>query len=499
VSDHTQAEKSNLLVQKFFEGMSLVDSDIASFNNFIEHQLQRVVDANKAIEPTIIPHNVEEFKIKFDRIWVKKPEMTEADGSKRNIFPIEARLRKISYAAPCFIEVSAHINGVQRESFTTQVGSMPIMLKSKYCHLNKLSKEELVEHGEDPNDLGGYFIINGTEKVLISVEDLAANRLLVSKENVGVSEYVGKMFSEGASFKIPHTFEKLKDGMFYLSFTRVKRIPLIVIIKALGLTKDEDIMTFISRERQFDSVLVNLFEFADIKTDEEALDYIAKKTGITQAKEIRIERMKEIMDRYLLPHLGTTPKDRIFKAYNLCKLLKKFILVSTGELPLDDKDHYANKRLKLSGDLLADLFTVNLKVLINDLLYNFQRIVKRGKFPSIKVIIRDKLLTQRIYSSMATGSWVGGRKGISQRMDRANFIAAMSHLQRVVSPLSASQENFEARELHPTHAGRLCCMETPEGTNIGLRKNLALLSRVSLETPEDELIKCMKNLGLKTI
>ena len=499
MSSQAQAEKTNLLVRKYFEGMSLVDSDIASFNDFIENQLQRIVDANKVIEPTIIPHNVEEFKIKFDRIWVKKPEMTEADGSKRNIFPIEARLRKISYAAPCFIEVSAHINGVQRESFTTQVGSMPIMLKSKYCHLNKMPREELVEHGEDPNDLGGYFIINGTEKVLISVEDLAANRLLVEKENVGVSEYVGKMFSEGASFKIPHTFEKLKDGIFYLTFTRVRRIPLIVIIKALGLTKDEDIMTFISRERQFDSVLVNLFEFADIKTDEEALDYIAKKTGITQAKEIRIERMKEIIDRYLLPHLGTTPRDRIFKAYNLCKLLKKFIRVSTGELPVDDKDHYSNKRLKLSGDLLADLFTVNLKVLINDLLYNFQRIVKRGKFPSIKVIIRDKLLTQRIYSSMATGSWVGGRKGISQRMDRANFIAAMSHLQRVVSPLSASQENFEARELHPTHAGRLCCMETPEGTNIGLRKNLALLSKVSLETPEDDLMKCMKSLGLKTL
>jgi DNA-directed RNA polymerase beta subunit len=169
---------------------------------------------------------------------------------------------------------------VQRESFTTQIGSIPIMLKSKYCHLHKMSKDELVQHGEDPNDLGGYFIINGTEKVLISVEDLAANRLLVSKENVGVSEYVGKMFSEGASFKIPHTVEKLKDGMFYLTFTRVRRIPLIVIIKALGLTKDEDIMMFISRERQFDSVLVNLFEFADIKTDEEAIDY--QKTGYTR-------------------------------------------------------------------------------------------------------------------------------------------------------------------------------------------------------------------------
>ncbi|MBW2972697.1 DNA-directed RNA polymerase subunit B'' [Candidatus Woesearchaeota archaeon] len=494
-----EPKKSDVLVKKFFEGTGMVDSDIASFNNFIDFELQRIVDANKVVEPTIIPHNVEEFKIKFDKIWVKKPEITEADGSKRKVFPIEARLRKISYAAPCFIEVSAHINGVQRESFTTQIGSIPIMLKSKYCHLHKMSKDELMQNGEDPNDLGGYFIINGTEKVLISVEDLAANKLLISKENIGVSEYVGKMFSEGASFKIPHTIEKLKDGMYYLTFTRVRRIPIIVIIKALGLTKDEDIMMFISRERQFDSVLVNLFEFADIKTEEEALDYIAKRVGITQAKEIRIERMQEIIDKYLLPHLGTTPKDRMYKAYNLCKLLKRFILVSSGELPLDDKDHYANKRLKLSGDLLADLFTVNLKVLINDLLYNFQRIVKRGKFPSIKVIIRDKLLTQRIYSSMATGSWVGGRKGISQRIQRLNYLETMSHLQRVVSPLSASQENFEARELHPTHAGRLCCMETPEGTNIGLRKNLALLSKVSLETPEEDIVKNLKSLGLKPV
>ncbi len=497
MSEHTK--KSDILVQKFFEGTTLVESDIASFNNFIDVELQKIVDANKIVEPTIIPHNVEEFKIKFDKIWVTKPEITEADGSKRNVFPVEARLRRISYAAPCFIEVSAHINGVQRESFTTQIGSIPIMLKSKYCHLHKMSKEELAAHGEDPADLGGYFIINGTEKVLISVEDLAANKLLIDKESIGVSEYVGKMFSEGASFKIPHTFEKLKDGIFYLTFTRVRRIPLIVIIKALGLTKDEDIMTFISKERQFDSVLVNLFEFADIKTDEDAMDYIAKKTGITQAKEIRIERMKEILDKYLLPHLGMNPKDRILKAYNLCKLIKRYILVSAGELPLDDKDHYANKRLKLSGDLLADLFTVNLKVLVNDLLYNFQRIVKRGKFPSIKVIIRDKLLTQRIYSSMATGAWVGGRKGISQRIQRLNYLETMSHLQRVVSPLSASQENFEARELHPTHAGRLCCMETPEGTNIGLRKNLAVLAKVSLETPEEELMKSLKGLGLKLI
>jgi DNA-directed RNA polymerase subunit B len=489
---------SKTLIEKYFKEQSFVNSNIASFNNFIANELAKIIEENKEIIPTIPPQNIEDFRIKFDKIWVTKPEITEADGSKRNIYPAEARLRKLTYSAPTFIEVSAHINGVQRESFTTQVGNIPIMLKSSNCHLNKLTREELIEKGEDPDDPGGYFIINGTEKVLISIEDLAPNRVLIERKT-GPSEFVGKLFSERGSFKIPHTLEKLKDGIFYLTFTRVKRIPIIVIIKALGLLKDEEIVNFVSKDKQFDEVLINLFEYVEIKTEEEALDYIAKRIGITQAKEIRVERMQEILDKYLFPHLGIEKENRIKKAYNLCKFIKKYMEVARGDLPIDDKDHYMNKKLKLSGDLLSDLFRVNLKVLIGDLLYNFQRIVKRGKFPSIKVIIRDKLLTQRIYSSMATGNWVGGRKGISQRIQRLNFLESLSHLQRVVSPLSTSQENFEARELHSTHLGRLCPIETPEGTNIGLRKNLALLCSISSEMNEEETIKTLKTMGLKAI
>ena len=470
-----------ILLKKYFEENSLIQSDIESFNNFIEKELQKIIEENKVIEPTIIPHNIDEFKIRLDKIWVTKPEITEADGSKRLIHPIEARLRKITYSAPCFIEVSAHINGVQRESFTTQVGNLPIMLKSKFCHLYNLSKEELVERGEDPNDPGGYFIINGTEKVLVNIEDLASNKMFIEKNSIGPSPFTGKMFSERGSFKIPHTIERSSDGTFYASFTRVKKVPIVVVAKALGLIKDEDIMRFVSDEKQYDEVLINLYEFVSIKTEDDALDYIAKRIGITQSKEIRIERMREVLDKYLLPHLGIEKEDRILKAYNLCKMWKKFIRAVNEEIGPDDRDHYMNKRLKMSGDLLADLFRVNLKVLIGDILYNFQRIVKRGKFPSIKVVIRDKLLTSRLYSSMATGNWVGGRKGISQRIQRLNFLECISHLQRVVSPLSSAQENFEARELHPTHLGRLCPIETPEGTNIGLRKNLALLVNITQE------------------
>ena len=287
---------------------------------------------------------------------------------------------------------------------------------------------------------------------------------------------------------------------YSISHSLAKKVPIVIIIKALGIIKDEEIMKFISSDRQFDEILINLYEFVDIKTEDDALDFIAKKIGITQAKEVRKERMKEVLDKYLLLHLGTTEDKRIIKAYNVCKMVKRYILVANNEADIDDKDHYMNKRLKLSGDLLADLFRVNLKVLIGDLLYNFQRIVKRGKFPSIKVIIRDKLLTQRIYSSMATGNWVGGRKGISQRIQRLNFLETLSHLQRVVSPLSASQENFEARQLHPTHLGRLCPVETPEGTNIGLRKNRALSADISSsDYHEEEIIKSLMNMGLKGV
>jgi DNA-directed RNA polymerase subunit B len=489
---------SKTLLRTYFEEISPLQSNIESFNNFIDFQLQRIISNNSDIEPTIIPGNVEEFKIKFDKIVVGKPEITEADGSKRDLYPMEARLRSLSYAAPIFLDVSVHVNGIQRESFSTQIGSMPIMVKSKYCHLAKLPRDELIKHGEDADEPGGYFIINGTEKVLIHIEDLAPNKFMISREeDAGPIAISGRIFSEQGSYKIPHTLDKGNDGITYLSFTRIKKMPVFLILKALGMVKDEDIVRAIDSEECSDDILVNLAEVLSIQDDEEAMDTIAKKSGITQTKEIRLERINDVLDRFLLPHLGATKEARHIKALNICKMFKQLILVHKGLVQHDHKDHYLNKRVKMAGDLLADLFETNLRVLIDDLVYNFQRIVKRGKFPSIKVIIRDKLLTSRIYSAMATGAWVGGRKGISQRIQRWNYLETMSHLQRVNSPLSTTQENFEARALHPTHMGRLCLVETPEGSNIGLRKNLALLSQISQDTDETAVLQAMHTLGLK--
>lgn len=486
------------IIEKYFSEHSFVESNIRSFNDFMDNGMQKIVREIEEIIPTIIPQEVESYKIKLGKLWTEKPMVTEADGSKRRILPSEARMRKLTYSTPVYLEVSAHIDGVQRETFSAEIARIPVMLKSKYCHLSSMSEEDLIVAGEDPDDLGGYFILNGNERVLIMVEDLVQNKLFINHNTVGPSEYTGKIFSSQGSYRIPHLIEQMKDGIIYISFTRFKRVPIIAVIKALGLVKDQEIMESICDKKEYDDIFINFFNCVDLKTESLALEFLGKKIGMTQIKDQKFEKTREQLDKYLLPHVGITPKERILKAHNLCKLIKKFLQVSRDGLEPVQKDHYMNKRLKLSGDMLGDLFRVNLRALVQDMLYNFQRLVKRGKFQSIRIIIREKLMSSRIKSAMATGSWVGGRKGISQNMQRANALDTLSHLQRVASLLTSTQENFEARALHGTHFGRLCPVETPEGTPIGLRKNLALLCDIShKDTTEDKIRKTLEGLGLK--
>lgn len=489
---------NNILIEKYYEENSFVESNIRSFNNFIEKDMQRIVQEIGDIVPTVLPPEVEDFRIKFNKIWIEKPQVIEADGSKRDVYPTEARLRALTYAAPVNLEISTHIDGTQRESFTTQIGKIPIMVKSKYCHLSGLNREQLIEKGEDPTDPGGYFILNGNERVLIIVEDLSSNELFVEESSTGPAKYTARIFSESGSYRVPHLIEQMKDGIIYMSFSRFKRIPIITLIKALGIEKDAEITHHVGDERQYDDVFMNLFHSVEVKSQDDAIESLAKRMNIIQPKEIRFEKTFSYLDKYLLPHLGTDPKDRLYKAINLCRVIKRFLTISKEDIQSQDKDHYMHKRLKLSGDLLADLFRVNLRSLVNDILYNFQRMVKRSKLSSIRIIIRDKLLTSRINSAMATGVWVGGRKGVSQNIQRTNFLDTLSHLQRVVSLLSATQENFDARALHPTNWGRLCAIETPEGTSIGLRKNLALMSEITQEEfSEQKIKKVLETLGMQ--
>ncbi|MEK6923321.1 MAG: DNA-directed RNA polymerase subunit B, partial [Nanoarchaeota archaeon] len=238
------------------------------------------------------------------------------------------------------------------------------------------------------------------------------------------------------------------------------------------------------------------------KNEEAGQEVIAKEMAMLIPREQKLQKVQYIINNLLLPHIGMKSEDRTRKAIFIGRMIKKLLLLKQGKIQPDDKDHYMNKRVRMAGDLLEDLFRANLKVLVGDMLYIFQRGVRRGKVLTIPSIVRTKLPTQRVKSALATGNWTGNRQGVSQRLERDNALATLSHLQRVSSLLEATRESFEARQLHPTHWGRLCPLESPEGKQIGLRKNLALLATITPELKEENItdnFQTLQHLGLRRI
>ncbi len=488
------------LARAFFDEYGVSRHHIDSYNTFLKEGMQRVVKEVGAMEPLIVPPGFESYKLLFGKIRILHPLAREADGSSSLLYPIESRIRKLTYSAPIQLEIIPEKDGIKAESIWADIGNLPIMVRSNKCLLHGLSSEELVEVGEDPYDPGGYFLISGTERVLMSIEDLVPNIPLLEKPRSGSAQEAARLFSEVPGFRIPHLFERMKDGVISVSWARVPRIPLAVVLMALGIEDDQKLVEQISEDEAFtEDILVNIEAMEGVLNQEEALDFIGKKLKIGQGTEYRVERSAYLMDNYLLPHIGKGKKFRNLKALAVGSIAEKILKFHHGELGGDDKDHYGNKRLKLAGELMEQLFRAAFKTLANDMKYSFERIVKRGREPSSTTIIRSQLLTSRIESAMATGYWIGGRSGVAQHLQRLNFFDTMSHLRRVMSPLTSSQPHFEARELHPTHWGKLCVAETPEGSNIGLRKNLALFAKLSYRTPTKDIEKHLKKILEETV
>ena len=480
----------HVLVKEFLRNHSLVESNIKSFNDFVESRMQEIVTELSDALPN------EDFEIKLGKIRVGKPNMIESDGSSRPVTPAEIRLRKLTYSAPIWMEMTINYAG-QVETEEVQLGRIPIMVKSRTCNLEGMSEEDLIKNYIDPKDHGGYFLINGNERVMVMAEDLASNQTFVEWQNVK-NRLMLRLFSQRGAYKIPVNLVESSEGILEISFSRFRDIPAIVLLKALGMSSDADIVKLIGK--QTDSLIVNLYEFADIGNINDALMWIAEKSSLQGTNKEMLDRVKQRMDSYFLPHIGLDKVARLEKARTLCKFIKQFYIARENpDAAMTDKDHYANKRVRLSGDLLSDLFRVNINILLREVSHTLQKTVKRRKFYSIKTIAKSTLFTHRIESAIATGSWIGERSGVTQNMDKNNTFAIMSQLQRVTSTLPGEQENLAARTVHPTHYGRFCPIETPEGTEIGLRKNLALLARISTRTTMEDsvVLKVLKLAGMK--
>ncbi len=477
--------KTDVLIKKYFKENYFVQSNIDSFDSLIDWRFQKIIEEQKEAIPSVVPPDVEEVKFRFGKLSIGSPVIIEADGSERRLTPAESRIRNLSYSAPVYLEVELWIDGKERERQNVKIAELPIMLKSKHCILSKMTQEELIDIGEDPQDPGGYFIIDGTERYLALLEDLAPNTVFSKIETNGPMTHSARIFSVNESFKLPIVVERSKDGIFYVSFSTMKRIPFVVVLKALGLTKDKEIIES-TRMNLNEDLYINLLEFKEIKTEEDAMEFIAKSLHINLPKDRKLQRVAYMLDSLLFPHLGSEPEARNSKAHFLGRIVRKINLLKEGKIEEDDKDHYMNKRVRMAGDLLEDLIRTNFKALVSDILYIFERGVRRGKIIPIESLVRTKLMSSRIRSAMATGKWTANKQGVCQRLERDNLIQTFSSLQRVVSLLESNRESFNARELHPTHWGRLCPVESPEGKSIGLRKNLALLATITSELTDEE-------------
>jgi DNA-directed RNA polymerase subunit B len=483
------------IIQDILKREGIARQHLNSYDEFLERGLQSIIDEVGQIE---IESAEYPYKIQLGKVKLQQPRMMELDGSITHIAPMEARLRNVTYASPIMLEASVVEDGKILESRYIHIGDMPVMVRSNACILHNLSEQKLVEHGEDPSDPGGYFIINGSERVIVGLEDLSYNKIIVDRETVGGNTvFKAKVYSSIVGYRAKLELIMKNDGLIVAKIPGSPvDIPVVTLMRALGLESDREIAASVSLVDDIQDELEGSFEKSgDVPTAKDAIVYISKRIAPGMLEEFQIKRAETLLDWGLLPHLGKHPDNRKEKALFLGEATCKLIELKLGWIATDDKDHYGNKVIKFAGQMLADLFRTAFRNLVRDMKYQLERSGQKRGINAVAAAVRPGIVTDKMNNAIATGNWGRGRVGVTQLLDRTNYLSTISHLRRIQSPLSRSQPNFEARDLHATHFGRICPSETPEGSNCGLVKNLALSAIISVNVPSEDIIEKLYDLG----
>lgn len=483
--------------KQYLKENTLVKQHINSFNEFVENGMQQIIKEKEEVET-----DKENLKINLHNIRAEKPVVTEADGAQRKIMPQEARIRDRTYEAPLYLDISLSDEEKEIDRGEVYVGGLPVMLKSKLCYLNEMTKEEIIKANEDPEDPGGYFIMGGNEKILVGIEELAPNHVITTKkERSGKTKVDSSVFSKRKGYRARVKLVRKHNGILKINYPNSPRhLNLIHVIRALGLeTKNDILEAFSDEEHILNDVMINLDKIKDAMEDD-PIEALGKRVAAGQEKEYREQSVRYQLNNNLLVHVGNTEDKWINKAYYLIRMAEKAIDVGTGKRKPDDRDHYSNKRIKTSGKLLEEQFRQALKKLTKDIKYQVDRTSARGRKLKIKTLIRPEAMSKPIHFAFNTGQWVRGRTGVSQILDRTSYMAQQSMLKRVSSPISRAGKLTKPRDLHGTHFGKICPHETPEGGSVGLVKNLAIGCQISSEKIDEKNIEEeLKNLGVKDL
>ena len=466
-----------------------------------------------------------EVAVMFGKVTLRKPTIFENNGAIHPMFPNDARLRNLTYAASLNVDVQItttyinNTNGGSRESRTrvfpnVHLGKVPVMVGSKYCLLHDQKYLHPSEVGECSEDQGGYFIIQGGERVIISQERMSENRPFVFRNNKNATKdkevveikCIGPDNDQVPKSNAVKLVYHPKNPLILLLRAVVPRIkadvPLFVLFRALGVLADKDIMELIigpNPESTFDAVLdESMQEAAEVHTQEEALTWLGQYINVWSVKNQKPIVIHDILSEELFPQIGGFDKN-YEKACFLAHMTRKVLWTAWKRLPSDDRDAYPNKRVDIPGFLLADLFRKTFTArMVKDIRASLGKEIHSGSWKAnknfeeivninnINKIIKSTILDVNLKSSMATGNFgnmkIGGpaKIGVSQVLNRLNAISAASHLRRISTPIEKTGKLIAPRKLHNSQWGYMCPCETPEGHSVGVVKNMSSTSFVSI-------------------
>lgn len=576
--DNITQEDCWTAIQSFFDAKGLVSQQLDSYNDFAQTSILDVIRESDRItqEQAVVPEEGDpdpvirrRWQIEFGDLAVSQATVTEADASTRALYPHEARLRNLTYACPMFLnmtvskwvgrersvdenafdadgqplendamdadgnpikhdtEKETYIEWQEDPDHPSQVekvfiGKLPVMVKSKLCLLRTWSEQQLYAHQECPFDQGGYFIINGSEKVLIAQERSAANIVQVFEKKGSVTPYVAEIRSaveKGSrlisSMQLKMSKSQLLNGT--VSAQTIKAtIPYIktdiliaVVFRALGVVSDMDILNCIcydQNDTEMREMIKPCLEEAFVIQDREvALDWIGRRSGMMGSREKRIKFARETMQKEFLPHISQREGSETRKAFFLGYMINRLLQVALGRVDEDDRDHFGKKRLDLAGPLMATIFRQKFRQLVKDIRIYLSRCIDQDKDFNINLAVKSNILTSGLRYCLATGNWADQKKaatakaGVSQVLNRYTYASTLSHLRRTNTPIGRDGKIAKPRQLHNTHWGLVCPAETPEGQACGLVKNLSLMCFVSVGTPPEPIVEYMSHQGMELL
>ncbi|KAJ1916405.1 DNA-directed RNA polymerase III complex subunit Rpc2 [Mycoemilia scoparia] len=499
------------LLPSFLRVKGLVKQHLDSFNYFVDVDLKKIVKANEMVTSDVDPN----FYLKYTGIRVGRPERMDAHSADKSYTPHECRLRDLTYAASIFVDVE-YTRGrqlVRRRGVV--IGRMPIMLRSNKCVLTNKTDKQMAAMQECPLDPGGYFIVKGTEKVILVQEQLSKNRIIVQEDSKGQMMAVVTSSTHEVKSK---AYVYIKKGCLYLKHNSlVEDIPVVAAFKAMGITADQEISKLVvgTDEEFYELFSPSLEQAAMLKlfTQKQCLEYIGKRVRISRRfgsiRRTPIEEAHEILANVILAHVPVLNGDFKQKCVYIAVMARRVLQTIIDPSLMDDLDYLGNKRLELAGQLLSLLFEDLFKKYNTDLKINIDKVLKKPnraqEFDVFnQLTCHSDNITQGFVRAISTGNWKVARfkmdrAGVTHILSRLSYIAALGMMTRISSQFEKTRKVSGPRALQPSQWGMLCPSDTPEGELCGLVKNLALMTHITTDSEEEPIRRLAFALGCEDL